>query len=307
MNISVAPRVVVVKPRLSNPHDRISRLDLAQAARFVRWLTGQDCRLIDKPDAPGRQSRNGGHPDGVFGGASGERYIVEVERLLTPELRQLENYAIEKIARPFEGRVSGTFTLELRIDRLMSARLPVDLTIDTVKEIEAAISSGHLQESQALATGFPLRRVLKDGNRIVPWIVAEELPYDLRDDNPAASRLRVKFREQVEKANRKFEGWQGNRIVLLDIGQSGLDIEFHATRVRDGQGILLTWAETLCRKLKNIDFIFLEPGVRVWAPTSNPDKMHQIYAGTRWVDQPRGFYHHLWCRPGHPPVGRFAM
>jgi len=281
------------------------RSEVAQAQRFVRWVVGQDCELDDTPDARGRQSRPGGNPDAVFQDPSGQRYVVEVTRLLTQEVRKLESFASERIAVPLSGKLPGTFLLELRFPR--HGRLCPDVAASIVQQITELTRSSRLPDSQVLASGFPLRRVRPEGSRVVPWIIGPSLPYDLREDDPSAGELKKLFEEQMREADRKFQGWDGNRILLMDIGQSGLDEEFHAGKFRGGQGILLTWAESTCAQTQNMDFLFLEPGVHVWQPTSTSGEMVELYAGHRYVDATRGFYPLLWCRADYPGLTRFGL
>lgn len=286
-------------------NSQTSPLELVQAQQLVRWLTGQTCKLIATPDAPGNESRPGGNPEAVVEDISGERYVVEVKRLLTPEIRALEDFVNQRIAGLLNGMLLGTFTLTIQMVGHRLGKLDRDTAASVVQEVRSLISSGRLQDSQILSSGFPLDKVHPEGNRIVPFIVGPSLPHDLKKGDPVVDKVQRLFEEQVRKADRKFAGWQGNRIFLMDTGQSGLDVEFHAQEFKDGQGILLAWAEKVCRQTEFLDFFLLEPGVHVWQVSSSSGEGPQIYAGTKWVDQPRGFYIPLWRRPNHPPLGRF--
>ena len=140
----------------------------------------------------------------------------------------------------------------------------------------------------------------------MPQIVGPSIANNVTEGDPSLVELKNLFDQQIDEAESKLRDWVGNRILLIDIGQSGLDWEFHALKFKGGQGILLTWAEDKCPHTRNLDFVFLEPGVHVWQVSSESGRGPQIYAGTKWVDQPRGFYPLLWRRLGHPRLGRFG-
>lgn len=286
--------------------DNDSRLEVMQARRLVRWLTGSDGKLISTPDAPGRQTRPGGHPDAVVQDVSGNCYAVEVGRLLLPAIRNIEAFAKRRIAASLEGKLPGTFTLTIDISNQTRGKLDLGEAATVVGEVNQLLRAGSLRDSQTLGCGFTLARVLPQGSRLVPLIVGPSIAHNITEDDSSVAALKDFFDLQVEEADSKLRGWQGNRILLMDIGQSGLDWEFHAQKFKGGQGILITWAEIKCPNTQNLDFVFLEPGVHVWQVSTSSGEGPQIYAGTKWVDQPRGFYPRLWRRLGHPQLGRFG-
>jgi hypothetical protein len=243
----------------------------------------------------------------VFQDTSGNPYVVEVGRLLTPQVRGLEAFLLRNVTNPLSGKLTGTFTLEVDSTQLNAGRLDSDTAALIVKEVEALMDSGKLQDSQALCGKFPFTKVIPTGHRVVPWVLGPSVACDIPAGDPSVAGLERFFESQVLEADRKLRGWQGNRILLMDIGQSGLSEEFHAVRFKDSQGVLLTWAESVCPQTQNLDFIFLEPGVRVWQASASSGERPQIYTGTKYVDKPRGFYIPLWRRLNHPPLGRFGF
>jgi hypothetical protein len=126
-------------------------------------------------------------------------------------------------------------------------------------------------------------------------VLAKDLPYDLRADDPAAIALEGQFRRAIHEASSKFESYPGRSVLLLDISQSGLDIEFHAMSLGGESGLMAAWIARLRPELAKVPEIYLEPGVRAWTADEPPQR---ILAGTRYTDQQRGFYVRL--RP--PPV-----
>lgn len=286
--------------------DNDSRLEVIQARRLVRWLTGSDGTLISTPDAPSRPTRPGGQPDAVLKDVSGKCYVVEVGRLLPPAVRNIDAFATRCIASPLEGKLPGTFTLTIDISKLVSGKLEPGQADTVVGEVNQFLRAGSLQDSQILAGGFTFTKVLPEGSRLVPQIVGPSIAHNVTEDDPSIADLKDFFDRQIAEADSKLRGWKGNRILLMDIGQSGLHWEFHAQKFKGGQGILLTWAAFKCPNTQNLDFIFLEPGVPVWQVSTESGQGPQIYAGTKWVDKPLGFYPLLWRRLGHPQLGRFG-
>jgi hypothetical protein len=164
----------------------------------------------------------------------------------------------------------------------------------TSQEIVQIIKDGSLQNTQQLSSGFVLRKARDEGNKLVPWITAPELPFDLTDAFPIAKELRTAFEELVEEADRKFRGYIPFRIMLVATSQSGLNLQFHAGRFKDGKGILLNWMDVLCQRIVNIDAIFLEPGVNVWSSGG------KVMAGHKYVESKAGYYTELWRRSDVP-------
>jgi hypothetical protein len=160
--------------------------------------------------------------------------------------------------------------------------------------IEGRVKDGTLQNTQQLSTGVVLWKARDEGNRLVPWVTAPKLPFDLTDAHPVAKELRLAFEALVEEADLKFRGYDPYRLLLIATSQSGLDLEFHAGRFKDGKGTLLAWMDALCERINNIDAIFLEPGVNVWSAEG------KVMAGHKYIESKAGHYPELWRRSGVP-------
>lgn len=282
------------------------RLEIQQSRDFLKWLTGENCELICEPDAPGHVTRDGGHPEAVFQDTNKNTYAIEVKRLLPPKIRSLEYFVQNHVAKPVEGLLPGTFILYIDITQLVNGQLDKQLASAIVEDIKAVVQSQTLEDSKDIH-GFIIAKVSDQGSQIYPYILGNELPHDLSDGSTEASELRELFERQVKQTDQKFKDYQSNRIFLMDIGQSGLIFDFHAQVFKDSKGILLKWAELFCTQTINLDFLFIEPGVRVWLPPNDQGQTQQIYAGTRWVDMSRGFYPLLWRRPSKNRIGRLAL
>ncbi len=271
-----------------------SSLELDSARHLMRWITREDLAPIDRPDQSQR-SRPGGHPDFVFEDSKKHRYVLELTRLLAPELRRLEDTVAAQVCAPVEHLCPGTYALHIQLtDPLGRGWIAPEVLKQTVQEITKILKSGTLQNTQELSTGFVLWKARDEGHRLVPWVTSPKLPFDLTDAHPVAKELRAVFERLVEEADLKFRGYDPYRLLLIATSQSGLDLEFHAERFKDGKGILLTWMDSLCERINNIDAIFLEPGVNVWSAGG------KVMAGHKYIESKAGHYPELWRRSGVP-------
>ena len=272
-------------------------LELNQGTNFIHWITLGDFRLSERPDRE-RASRKGGHPDFKFVDNSGKEYVIEYTRLLNKTLRNLEHFAESHIAIPLQGKLPGTYKLEIMVDQIGRGWITVEMANLIISEIEALIQSGFQDKIYQLSNGFTLQKVREDGNRLVPWLIGMTLPADLHNNDPIARELEKEFHNIVQSSDRKLEGYLGARILLLGLSQSGLDCEFHAQHFKDSQGVMLTWADKEGKTLKNLDYIYLEPGINVWAGSSN--NLHvKVFAGHKYIDGKASYYPLLWQRPGN--------
>lgn len=265
------------------------RLETSQADHFMKWITEGPFTLLERPDVE-RPSRPGGYPDFRFKADAGHEYVLELTRLLAKELKNLEKFAIDSISTAVDCQLSGTYTLGIPVDYLGRARIKPEAAKQTVIEILELIRSGALGETAQLTAGFTVSKVRDDGSRLVPWLISPKLPPDLKLDDPRANELEKEFCNIVLSADHKFQGFAGRRIILISLSQSGLDWQFHAQRFRDSKGVMLTWAENVCKMVTNVDFIYLEPGVNVWHESS------KVFTGHKYANSPAGYYVLLWQR-----------
>jgi len=130
-------------------------------------------------------------------------------------------------------------------------------------------------------------------SKLVPWITMAELPLYLDGRSKVGRGLRDELARIVSECDTKFEGFSGHRIVLLDISQCGLDVDFHAGFSKSGPGIVRKWCSKLLKKTSNIDHVCLEPGIRVWKTS-----MNRVLTGHKYVDKQAGHYPEVWTRTG---------
>lgn len=275
-------------------------LELEQARHFVRWVTREDLSPIDEPDCT-RRSRPGGHPDYIFRDSEGREYVLELKRLLAPELRRLEQFAAKRICAVVQSSLPGTYILRIHLeDARGKGRIDPMVADSIAQEIAKLAQSGSLRQSHRLMAGVELTRVRDDGNRLVPWITTPELPFDLGASDPIARNLKNEFCDLVSEADTKFRGYSGVRVLLINTSQSGLDLKFHARRFKNGQGVVLTWVQDISSISTNIDSICLEPGIGVWEASG----MQRVMAGHKYTESRAGYYLEVWHRPGIPTLLR---
>ena len=271
-----------------------SLLELDSAKSLMRWITREDLTPIEKPDCD-QPSRPGGNPDFIFEDSKKHRYVIELTQLLTPSLRKLEYTVVQQVCAPVAHLVPGTYGLHIHLnDPLGRGKIAPKVLKKTAEEVLKILKNGTLQDIQQLSTGFSLWKARSEGNKIVPWITSPDLPFDLTDAHPAAKELRSSFETLIEEADSKFRGYDPYRLLLVATLQSGLDLEFHAGKFRDGKGILLTWIDALCQQILNIDAIFLEPGINVRSVGG------KVMAGHKYIERKSGHYRELWRRSGVP-------
>ncbi len=76
----------------------------------------------------------------------------------------------------------------------------------------------------------------------------------------------------MREASSKFQSYAGRHILLIDVSQTGLDVEFHPIRPGGKPGLMAIWVANLPPGVANVHEIYLEPGIRVWtAPEPGED------------------------------------
>jgi len=269
---------------------------MENAKHLMMWITKEDLDPLEKPDFT-RPSRQGGHPDFIFEDSRQCKYALEITRLLSPKLRSLEKAVMDKVCAPVEHLLPGTYALDIQLPNPIGEGRIAPVVLDqTKREIAKILKNGTLQDTQQLSTGFVIWKARDKDNRLVPRIITPLLPHDLTDAHPFAKELRAAFEKLVNETDLKFLGYAPYRILLIGISQSGLDIDFHAGRFKDGKGILLTWMDDLCQRIVNIDAIFLDPGVNVWSSQG------KVMTGHKYVDSQSSSHPELWRRPNVGPL-----
>lgn len=273
-------------------------IELECAKHFIWFITREELSPICKPDAIWMPTRK--HPDYIFQNALGKIYILELTRWLTPELRRLEHLALKNIADPLKDNLQGECTLELPLDSFKDGKIPKRTSEVLVSEIQAITIASPIAQQNQLSFGCTLCKVSENGARLIPWITQKKLPYDLDVDSKAAKTLQKELEKSLREAEGKFRGYSGYRVLLINISQCGLDIDYHAhaSVFKDGQGIILTWLNALSEQPSNIDYIYLEPGIHV------RQNQKMVFTGHKHVGAHRGYYVEVWRRTGLPRLPR---
>ena len=268
-------------------------LELELAKYFMRRVTKHDPSRIRKLDIDKRRRR----PDFAFYYASGERYTLEIERWLTPELRQLQAQVEESVAKPLENRLVGTYVLYIPFSKFKDGQIPQEEARRIVSEIQQIVRSSAERKTYVLDEGLSISKVSDDGGRLVPMVIQPELPVYLDENSQEVIILREKLEEILLKAHDKFRWYRGARVLLLDISQCGLDIDYHAGISKEGPGIVCKWLEELLKPSARIDYVCLGQ-MRLWKGASGD----RIVTGHKYVDKPVPNYRDVWHRPGLPSI-----
>ncbi len=273
--------------------------ELETARRFMQRLSREDLVPSDKPDAPGRTSRPGGDPDYVFVDSTGQRYVIEVTRLLAPGIRRLEHRVIEDVTDALSAHLPGTYTLTIDYDR-WSGRVPEPVASRSILLlVQEHLTRGTLPDSLIVYPGIEVRKISDEGHALVPWLEMDD-PWDLGPGDPRWEALARAFQKLIAEANTKFKGHTGRRILIVDISLSLLDDELHACDIGGRPAPMLEWLTEGKAERENVDEIYLEPGVRVWRAQAGKkisESRRRVLTGHKYLEEPRGFYVKLWPPP----------
>jgi len=269
--------------------DEKSGLELELAKDFMRWVTGHKPYRIRKLDINRERRR----PDFAFYYVSGQRYTLEIERWLTPELRQLQAQAEKSVAKPLANRLVGTFILDIPFSEFKDGQIPQKEASRIVSEILQIVHSGMGHETYVLGKGLSISKVSDDGKRLYIMVTEPEPAVYLDENNQQVMVLRKKLKEIVLKSHEKFRCYRGTRVLLLDISQCGLDIDYHG----EGPGIVCKWLEELLKSSARIEYVCLGQ-MRLWKGASGD----RILAGHKYVDKPPPNYQEVWRRSGLPRI-----
>ena len=282
--------------RKSN-EDENSAVELEQAKHFMWWVTPHEPSRIKRLDKKKDRKR----PDFAFYYASGQRYILELKRWLTPEVRQLQAQLEKGIAKPLQDRLNGTFALYIPLEKFEDGRLPPDVARQLVSEIEQrCVVSGLVEHTiQYKGASLSVRKVRDDGHRLVPLITVPELPLYLEENDKEVKALRNWLKEKLRDTDEKFRWYRGKRVLLMDISQSVLDIDYHAGTYKEGPGIVKKWVAALLTPSTRIDYVAVTQ-YRVWVPVGG--SWRRMVTGHKYVDRPNPRDEEVWHKLGLPPI-----
>lgn len=273
--------------------DEKSGLELELAKHFMRRITRHQPSRIRKLDIDKQRRR----PDFAFYYVSGQRYTLEIERWLTPELRRLQAQAEESVAKPLENRLIGTFILDIPFSKFKDGQIPQKEAGRIVSEIQQIVHSGVEGKTYVLDKELSISKVSDDGKRLSIMVTEPELPIYLDENNQQVIVLREKLKEIVLKAHEKFRCYRGTRVLLIDISQCGLDIDYHGGISKEGPGIVCKWLEELLKPSARIDYVCL--GQMCLWKAANRDR---ILTGHKYVDKPLPKYQDVWRGRGLPRI-----
>jgi len=275
-----------------NNIDEKSALELEQAKHFMRWVTLHEPSRIKRLDKKKDRKR----PEFAFYYASGQRYTLELTRWLTPELRELQNLLESNVAEPLGNSLHGTFILNIPLEELKGSRIPKNEAKNLVSEIQRIGSSDMKGQTCPLSIGA-FSKVRDDGHRLVPMVSRPELPVYLDEHNQEVKILRKKLEDILLETDEKFRYYRGIRVLLIDISQCGLDIDYHAGISKEGPGIVCKWLAAFLKPTR-IDYVCLDQGVRLW----HGGNRGRILTGHKYVDKPSANPREVWHRPGLLPI-----
>ncbi|MBI4338093.1 MAG: hypothetical protein HY683_09740 [Chloroflexi bacterium] len=279
------PELNTIDAGMSSAH-RGSELEYAR--HFMQWVTTWQPARIARLD----QKSNRARPDFAFYYQAGQHYTLELTAWLTPQLKGFQNFLQEKISQALTDRLPGTFALYISFGRLTPAQAQT-----LIAEIEQIAGSQVDQSSYRLSTGA-LVKVRDDGHRLVPVITLPEI-VDLDEGSGMAMVLKAKLTRILNEAKRKFRYYRGIRVLLLDISQNGLDIDYHGGISAEGPGIIRRWISSiLLGRSAEIHYVCVSQGVRVWEGSS----FDRMLTGHRYEGKPAPNYREVWRRPGLPAI-----
>jgi len=267
-------------------------LELQMATHFMQWVTPYEPSHIVKLDVKSDRKR----PDFAFYYSSGQCYILELKRWLTKELRNIEDFLNKNVAEPLNGGLPDTFILRISLDEVPNGTISKKQLTDIVSEIRQVIGSANQEQPYQLSLGS-LYRVSNGGHRLVAQITRPELLYP---DEGMVKELRDLLNKYVAETDVKFLGYSGTRVLLLDISQCGLDIDYHASYSKEGPGVIIRWVTEASKSSTNIDYICVWQSYPIWGATRG--NMTRILTGHRHVDKPAPNYKEVWRRSGLAPI-----
>jgi hypothetical protein len=250
-------------------------------------------------------------PDFVFVHSQQRWYVIEVTRLIDQALLRVEAFG-RAIHKRLNAKLHGIYTLKVPFWSLGSAGIPASDADRIVAHLTTIVRRGILPQLTEPLPGYVVERVREDGDALVPLLIVPDIPPVPNPENPRVRQLMAVFNSAVAEAIEKFE-WvlpdpvvptERSDLLLIDIGQSGLDWEVHAMLLGGRPSLMAGWVAGL-RSERALPAIYLEPGVGVWSPETRMDGpadspiISRILTGTRYVGAVRGFNVRL--HPG--PVG----
>lgn len=267
-------------------------LELEELRHFMQWVTMCEPARVVRLD----QGKDRPRPDFAFYYASGQRYTLELTRWLTPELKRLQSFLQTRVSQPLNDSLSGTFALYIPFEKLLNGQVTRMQAHSLIAEIKQICASRVEQRTYQLSIAT-LAKVRDDGNKLVSVITCPETAY-LDENNKTTKSLKSELGKILREAQRKFRYYRGIRVLLLDIAQNGLDIDYHASISKEGPGIVCRWLSTMLSSSTAMHYVCLSQGMRVWGGSS----FGRMLTGHIYEDKPFPNYREVWCKAGLPPI-----
>jgi hypothetical protein len=205
-----------------------------------------------------------------------------------------------------KGVLPGSFFLWFSLDSLSKKGILAANAEAIVGDIVARLRQcqGMLPQTFQPIAGYTVERFDESGSRLIPMVLAADLPHDLAAHDQRVMALRSLFVKTVLEASEKFQSCGGRTILLLDTSQTGLDVQLHVMAPGRSPSLMTIWTDDLRPTAASVQEIYVEPGMNVWkgleAGTDPYAPQVKIRAGTRYTDQARGFYVRLRPHPTRP-------
>jgi hypothetical protein len=268
-----------------------------QGFHFMQWVTNREPTRVVRLDWKTDRKR----PDFAFYYQSGQRYTLELTSWLSPVLKELQDFLQINVADPLLGTLAGTFALYIPLEKLPNGRMVAGQAAKLVLEIQSVCGPGasYTRASDrmpALCLGM-LHKIRDEGQRLVPIITFPETVY-LDETSKLGAELKDSLSKILSEAEGKFRWYKGVRVLVLDISQNGLDIDYHAGRSKEGPGIVNQWVVSLLGRRTPIHYVCLSPGMRVWGG----DGYRRMLTGHKYEGQITSNYREVWHKPGLPTL-----
>lgn len=266
--------------------------ELEQSRHFMQWVTMCEPARVVRLDQ--RKDRN--RPEFAFYYPSGQRYTLELTAWLTPELKKLQSFLRAKVSQPMEGSLPGTFALYIPLDKLGDGQVTAEQAHSLIAEIKQICGSHVEQRTYQLSIGA-LSKVRDNGHKIVPVITCPETVY-LDENSKTTKILKSELGKILSEAQRKFRYYRGLRVLVLDISQNGLDVDYHAGISKEGPGIVCRWLSAMLDFSAAIHYVCVSQGMRVWGGVS----FSRMLTGHIYEGKPAPNYKEVWRKAGLSPI-----
>jgi hypothetical protein len=258
---------------------------------FMGCVIGKKPLRYVKLDRDKSRSR----PDYAIYYGKGIRYTIELERWLPLEVRKLEDQACKIQSRILSKKLPGIFIWYIPIELAPDWNLLTLTAKSAMQEIKGSIQTLPVSGSHPLSLGT-LVKVSDSGSKLVIEVLRKE-PLNFARHPRLMHSLKATLNQILTKGEKKFYKYRGARVLLLNVEQSGIDLDYHARPSKYSEGVVRRWVKERIKSPTKIDYVCLAQGMRVWHGVDV-----RILTGHKYVDQPHPNYEEVWRRQGLPPI-----